>query len=138
MRGAAENASRPACPDRGRKIARRALGYSWAIPLLVLSAQAAAAQPVPRCSVVDRPIATRVRDLPAGVAAALPHAMADVGHPFNASDILDRANPSARLVCGYPVADGYVVEHERGGRAYNVATIRFRKTAKGYVAEPGS
>ena len=40
-----------------------------------------------------------------------------------------------RLICGYPVPRGYVVEREQGGRGYNIGKIMFRKTSSGYERE---
>ncbi len=97
--------------------------------LMVMSSAA------PHCSVLDRPVATRKADLPIEVRKALPEPMADPGEPFHVSDAVlpgQERWPWSRLICGYVVPDGYVIERERGGRGYSVGKIFLHRTSKGF------
>lgn len=107
------------------------------LALLVLAA-AQSATPGPQCSISDRPVVRRTQDLPAAVLKALPTRMANPGEAFHVTDVIAPGTeqlPWLRLICGYPIASGYVIEREQGGRGYNIGQIRFRKRQAGYVAE---
>ena len=90
----------------------------------------------PPCSVTSSPVAMRLQELPADVQAALADRLADRGAPFNVTDYVtvETADlPFRRLICGYSIPQGYVVEREEGGRGYNIRKIVFDRRAGGYV-----
>jgi hypothetical protein len=105
------------------------------LPSFMFIAAAAASASAPTCNAGGRPIATSLRELPASVRAALAHRVADRDQPFNISDAIaagQERRPFMRLICGYPISGGYVVEREQGGRGYNVGKIVFDTTNAGY------
>ncbi|MBN8807753.1 MAG: hypothetical protein J0I47_05905 [Sphingomonas sp.] len=109
------------------------------LPLIMLAATHAASS-IPTCSNPSPTAAFAVKKLPQAVQKALPYRLADPGQPFNVSDAIakgDEARPFARLICGYPTKEGYVIERERGGRGYSVGSIRLVKTASGYKGVSG-
>lgn len=106
--------------------------------LLFASAQAAPFRPLVQCSVRDRLVATRKRDLPAAVLRAMPYRLADRGEPFRATDVVlpgQEEWPSARLICGYRIPGGYVVEREQGGIGYDIGKVVLRRTSTGFAVE---
>jgi hypothetical protein len=106
--------------------------------MLFLAAAQAGSTLAPQCSVVDRPVSAKVKDLPVAIQKALAEQLADPGAPFHRTDTVlpgQEGWPYMRLICGYPVAEGYVIEREQGGRGYNVGQIVFRKTPAGYEIE---
>ena len=89
----------------------------------------------PKCSLTGRPAVTKVSALPPSVQRALKSRIADPSAPFHNSDVVLSGQekwPFMRLICGYRVPGGYVVEREQGGRGYNLGKIIFRRTARGY------
>lgn len=110
------------------------------MPLLMLVMAATPPLAAPVCTVADRPVARRLADLPPTVRAGLPKALAEPGASFRRTDFVgpgEQALPTARLVCGYPTSDGYVVEREQGGRGYSVGLVRFRTIATGFERVDG-
>ena len=106
------------------------------LPSVIFIAAGAASASAPTCSVSGRPIANKIQELPISVRKALAHRIADRGQPFNIGDAIpagQEQRPFMRLICGYSIPDGYVIEREQGGRGYNVAKIIFGKTAVGYI-----
>lgn len=103
---------------------------------LVLYAAALQSDPVPSCSVHDRPIVTKIIDLPPTVHTALPPGIADSGERFRSTDVTrpgEEAWPVLRLICGYSTEDGYIVEREQGGRGYNIARLVFSRSRAGFA-----
>ncbi len=110
------------------------------MPLILLAA-AAAVPPSPACSVSDRAIVGSLREMPPSIREALGGRMADRDQPFNISDAVPPGQerwPFLRVICGYKTATGYVVERERGGRAYSKGRIVFANSPAGYVEAPAA
>jgi len=100
----------------------------------LLLAVGAPADAAPRCSVTDRPVITRVADLPPAVRAAIKEPIADPGQPFNPNDVIwPDSPPSQRLICAYPVPGGFVIERAYGGRVSGRDRQTFRKTPTGFL-----
>ncbi len=92
---------------------------------------------LPACAITGaKPVTARMADLPKPVRDALlasvGQPIAEVGAPFNASDIVPpNAPPRVRFLRAYRVRDLWLVWVERGGIGHDFRLLAFRDAAKG-------
>ena len=115
---------------------------NWLYLVLLAGAPVAAipanADNAPQCSVPGHAVAIRTSELPPEVLREFDGTLAEPGEPFHKTDAPTPGQenlPAMRLICGYRTLTGYVVERERGGRAYSVGKVVFHRTATGYAPD---
>jgi hypothetical protein len=77
-------------------------------------------------------------DLPPGVLVALGFEMADVGEPFQATDVvMDKRLPWARFISAQQIGCGLLIlTYERGGIAYSQDTARLELVEGKWTLRP--
>ena len=101
----------------------------------VLLTAAIASIASPPCTARDRPTVDTLREMPEPVRKALADQIADRGQPFNVGDAIplgQQHRPFMRIICGYEIPEGYIVEREQGGRGYNIGALIFSRNQSGY------